>query len=59
MKVPQITLFAKRAGVETTPYVKRSDRRPQQRCLALRFLHPGAGGGRRLTVHTIVHTLKP
>lgn len=46
MKVPQITLFAKQAGVEIAPYVKRSDGRPQEGRVALRFfrLEGGASG---------------
>lgn len=46
MKVPQITLFAKQAGVEIAPYVKRSDGRPSEGRIALRFfrLEGGAQG---------------
>lgn len=46
MKVPQITLFAKQAGVEIGPFTKRNDGRPQEGRIALRFfrLEGGAPG---------------
>lgn len=53
MKVPQVTIYAKQAGVEITPYIKRSDGRPDKGRVALRFF------SQPLTVHTIVHTINP
>ncbi|HAD03494.1 MAG: hypothetical protein A2005_05325 [Desulfuromonadales bacterium GWC2_61_20] len=46
MKVPQVTIYAKQAGVEIAPYVKRSDGRPDEGRIALRFfrLEGGASG---------------
>jgi hypothetical protein len=48
MKTPQITLFAKQAGVEIGPYQKRNDGRPSEGRVALRFfrLEGGAQGFR-------------
>jgi len=53
MKVPQVTIYAKKAGVKIAPYIKRSDGRPDKGRIALRFLR------QPLTVHTIVHTISP
>lgn len=44
MKVPQITIFAKQAGVEIAPYTKRSDNRPSEGRIALRFFRLESGG---------------
>lgn len=44
MKIPQITIFAKQAGVEITPYTKRSDNRPNEGRIALRFFRLESGG---------------
>lgn len=44
MKILQITIFAKQAGVEITPYTKRSDNRPSEGRIALRFFHLESGG---------------
>lgn len=44
MKVPQSTIFAKQAGVEITPYAKRSDSRPTEGRIALRFFRLESGG---------------
>jgi hypothetical protein len=37
MKVPQVTIYAKSAGVEIAPHEKRSDGRPAEGRIALRF----------------------
>jgi len=37
MRAPQITLYAKQAGVEIAPYEKRSEGRPAEGRVALRF----------------------
>lgn len=44
MKNPQITIFAKQAGVEITPHIKRSDNRPDEGRIALRFFRLESGG---------------
>ena len=44
MKVPQSTIFAKQAGVEIAPYAKRSDSRPTEGRIALRFFRLESGG---------------
>lgn len=44
MKIPQVTIFAKQAGVEITPYTKRSDNRPHEGRIALRFFRLESGG---------------
>lgn len=44
MKVPQSTIFAKQAGVEIVPYAKRSDSRPTEGRIALRFFRLESGG---------------
>jgi hypothetical protein len=44
MKNPQVTIFAKQAGVEITPYTKRSDNRPNEGRIALRFFRLESGG---------------
>ena len=36
-KVPQVTIYAKQAGVAITPYEKRSEGRPAEGRIALRF----------------------
>jgi len=44
MKISQVTIFAKQAGVEISPYTKRSDNRPNEGRIALRFFHLESGG---------------
>jgi hypothetical protein len=43
MKVPQVTIYAKSAGVEIGPYEKRSDGRPPEGRIALRFFRMESG----------------
>lgn len=44
MKTPQITIFARQSGVEIAPYEKRSDNRPGEGRIALRFFRLESGG---------------
>lgn len=44
MKIPQITIFAKQAGVEIAPFEKRSDNRPGEGRIVLRFFRLESGG---------------
>ena len=41
MKTPQITIYAKSAGLEIAPYEKRSDGKPKEGRIALRFFTMG------------------
>ena len=43
MKVPQTTIYAKSAGVEIAPHEKRSDGRPAEGRIALRFFRMESG----------------
>jgi hypothetical protein len=43
MKVPQVTIYAKSAGVEIGPYEKRSEGRPPEGRIALRFFRMESG----------------
>lgn len=42
-KVPQVTIYAKQAGVAITPYEKRSEGRPAEGRIALRFFKLESG----------------
>lgn len=42
-KVPQVTIYAKQAGVAVTPYEKRSEGRPAEGRIALRFFKLESG----------------
>lgn len=42
-KVPQVTIYAKQAGVSITPYEKRSEGRPAEGRVALRFFKLESG----------------
>jgi hypothetical protein len=42
-KIPQVTIYAKQAGVAITPYEKRSDGRPTEGRIALRFFKLESG----------------
>lgn len=44
MRNPQLTIFARQAGVEIAPFEKRSDGRPTEGRIALRFFRLESGG---------------
>lgn len=44
MKQPQLTIFAKQSGVEIAPFEKRSDGRPAEGRIVLRFFRLESGG---------------
>ncbi len=43
MRVPQVTIYAKQAGVAITPFEKRSDGRPGEGRIVLRFFRLESG----------------
>ncbi len=44
MKVPQLTIYAKSAGVEITPHEKRQEGKAREGRIALRFFKRASGG---------------